>query len=189
MGKPCVVLSVAWLLVGCGSGAGYLDGKVNKHEIAVKESIFIPLPDGEVFVAAADQENLCAIMNGQQRPGKETTFLEVWLVNMSSSAFEPLVTGPYTISRYVSIPGKWSYAIFGWTSECITFAALGPNSGTINVESVGLQQPGGQTAVAVDLTFGDSHLTGHLNATYCALASQAGTACQPPLRALPPAME
>jgi hypothetical protein len=31
----------------------------------------------------------------------------------------------------------------------------------------------------VDLTFGDEHLSGHLDATYCQLADVHGTACQP----------
>ena len=66
-----------------------------------------------------------------------------------------------------------------WTRGCIAFTATGSNGGSITVASVGPAQPGGQTTLSVDLTFGDAKLTGHLTSTYCALASAAGTACQP----------
>lgn len=175
-----VVGWVACLSVGCGSGgAGSLEGKIQGHEIAVKEAIFIPLPDGETFVAAADQEDLCAIMNGQKQPTSEMNLLEVFLMNWNGSSADPPVTGTYVTSRYVSAPGLWSYSLVFWTRGCIAFTAVGPNSGTITVESVGLAQAGGQTKLSVDLTFGDAHLSGHLTATYCALASAQGTACQP----------
>jgi len=175
-----VVTCLACLAGGCGSGAaGSLDGKVQGHEIAVKEAIFIPLPNGETFVAAADQEDLCAIMNGQKQPTSEMNLLEVYLMNWNGSAADPLVTGPYVTSRYINAPGKWSYSLMFWTRGCIAFTAVGPNSGTITLENVGLAQAGGQTQLSVDLTFGDAHLSGHLTATYCALASAQGTACQP----------
>jgi len=174
------VTCLAWLSVGCGSGgAGSIEGKVQGHEIAVKEAIFIPLPDGEVFVAAADQEDLCAIMNGEKRPGSEMNLLEVYLANFNGSSIQPLVTGAYPTSRYLDQPGLWSYSLVFWTRECISFSAVGPNSGTVTVESVGLAEPGAQTNVSLDLKFGDAHLTGHLTATYCFLESQSGTACQP----------
>ena len=42
-----VVAAAAGLLLGCGSSAGSLDGKVQGHEVSVKEAVFIPLGDGE----------------------------------------------------------------------------------------------------------------------------------------------
>jgi len=90
--RSSVVCAVS-LLVGCGSGVGWLDGKVAGNEVSVKEAIFIPLPDGEVYVAAGDQENLCAIMNGQQRPSGSMNALELYLGNWNGSGFQPLVTG------------------------------------------------------------------------------------------------
>jgi len=174
-----VACSVALLASGCGSGAGSLEGKIQGHEIAVKEAIFIPISDGEVFFAAADQENLCAIMNGELAPTHQMNLLEVWLANWNGSSIDPLVTGTYSFSKYLDRPGQWSYPLLFWTSECITFGALAPNSGTVTVESVGLAQAGGETDVSVDLVFGDARMTGHLKATYCAQAAQFGTACQP----------
>jgi len=174
-----VACSVALLGSGCGSGAGSLEGKIQGHEIAVKEAIFIPISDGEVFFAAADQENLCAIMNGELAPTHQMNLLEVWLANWNGSSIDPLVTGTYNFSKYLDRPGQWSYPLLFWTSECITFGALAPNSGTVTVESVGLSQAGGETDVSVDLVFGDARMTGHLKATYCAQAAQFGTACQP----------
>jgi hypothetical protein len=174
-----VACCVVWLAVGCGSAAGSLEGKIQGHEIAVKESIFIPLSDGEVFVAAADQENLCAIMNGEQAPNHEMNLLEVFLANWNGSFVDPLVTGTYTFAKYLDRPGQWAYPLLFWTAECITFGALAPNSGTVTVDSVGLSQPGGQTEVSVDLVFGDARLSGHVKATYCAQSPQFGTACNP----------
>lgn len=174
-----VACSVALLGMGCGSGVGSLDGKIEGHEIAVKEAVFIPVSDGELFLAAADQENLCAIMNGEQAPTHQMNLLEVWLANWDGSAMDPIVTGTYTFSKTLSNAGKWSYPLLFWTSECITFGALAPNSGTVTIESVGLSQAGGETDVSVDLVFGDARMTGHLKATYCAEAAQFGTACQP----------
>jgi len=174
-----VACCVAWLGVGCGSSAGSLEGKIQGHEIAVKEAIFIPLSDGEVFFAAADQENLCAIMNGDQAPTHEMNLLEVWLANWDGSSIDPLVTGTYTFSKTLDRPGQWSYPLLFWTSECITFGALAPNSGTVTVESVGLSQTGGETDVSVDLVFGDSRMSGHLKTTYCFPETPCGTACQP----------
>jgi hypothetical protein len=174
------VTCVAWLSAGCGSGgAGSLDGTIEGHEIAVKEAIFIPLPDGEVFVAAADQENLCGIMNGQQVPSSEMNLLEIFLGNFSGSSFQPLVTGTYRATKTLSGPGQFSYPLMFWTRGCITFSALAPSSGAVTVESVGLAQAGGQTQVSVDLSFAAAHLTGHLTASYCALVRASGTACQP----------
>jgi hypothetical protein len=170
---------MAWLAVGCGSAAGSLEGKIQGHEIAVKESIFIPLSDGEVFIAAADQENLCAIMNGDQAPTHEMNLLEIFLANWDGSSIDPLVTGTYSFAKYLDRPGQWSYPLLFWTRECITFGALAPNSGTVTVESVGLAQQGAETDVSVDLAFGDSRMSGHLKATYCFQESRFGTACQP----------
>jgi hypothetical protein len=174
-----VACSVTLLGIGCGSGVGSLDGKVQGHEIAVKEAIYIPISDGELFIAAADQENLCAIMNGYQAPTHEMNLLEVWLANWDGSAMDPIVTGTYTFSKTLPHAGQWSYPLLFWTAECIGFGALQPNSGTITVESVGLSQAGGETSVSVDLVFGDARMSGHLKATYCAEAAQFGTACQP----------
>lgn len=174
-----VACSVALLGIGCGSGPGNLEGKIRGHEISVKEAIFIPLSDGEVFFAAADQENLCAIMNGDQAPTHQMNLLEFWLVNWNGSSIDPLVTGNYAFAKYLDRAGQWSYPLLFWTSECITFGALAPNSGTITVESVGLAQQGGETNVSVDLVFGDSRMSGHLKATYCFPETPFGTACQP----------
>jgi hypothetical protein len=105
MSRICVVAGVALLVLGCGSGAGSLDGKVRGHEISVKEAVFIPLEDGEVFVGAGDQENLCAILNGQQRPSSQMNLLEVILANWNGSSMQPLVTGSYTIHAPCRAPG------------------------------------------------------------------------------------
>ena len=187
MSRIGVVLVVASLLLGCGSGAGSLDGKVQGHEVAVKEAVFFVLDNGVTLVAAGDQENLCAILNGQQRPSSEMNLLEVGLYNWNGTSLQPLVTGSYTVARTLSTAGLYSYPLLFWTRECITFGALGPNSGSVNVESVGLPQSGAHTVISVDLAFGAAHLSGHLDATYCPLAETTGTACQPQLRSGPPA--
>jgi hypothetical protein len=174
------VACVAWLAIGCGSSdAGSLEGKIQGHEIAVKEAIFLTLTDGEVFIAAADEENLCAIMNGEQAPTHEMTLLEVYLANWNGYIVQPLVTGTYSAARTVVGPGQWSYPLLFWTRECITFGALAPNSGTVTVESVGLPEAGGETQVSVELVFGGSQMSGHLKATYCARAARFGNACNP----------
>ncbi|HUM11565.1 MAG TPA: hypothetical protein VLT82_11490 [Myxococcaceae bacterium] len=185
MSRICVVVGVTSLWLGCGSGAGSLDGKVHGHEVSVKEAVFIQLDSGDVIVAAGDQENLCGVLNGQQRPSHEMNLLEVGLVNWNGSSTQPLVTGSYTVARSITAAGLYAYAILFWTSECLTFGALGTNGGSVTVDSVGLAQAGGHTAISVALTFGDDHLSGHLDATYCPLAAATGTACQPQLRARP----
>jgi hypothetical protein len=169
-------------LLGCGSSAGSLDGKVLGHEVSVKEAVFIPLPNGEIVAAAGDQENLCAILNGQQKPTHEMNLLETYLVNFDGEAFQPLVTGDYKVQRQIQVAGLYSYPIVFWTSECITFGAVGPTGGTIKVESYGGPQQGAHLAISVDLSFAESPMTGHLDAVYCRLADEQGAACYPQLR-------
>ena len=107
-----VVSWIACLSLGCGSGAaGSLDGKIQGHEIAVKEAIYVSLPDGETFVAAADQEDLCAIMNGQKQPTGEMNLLEIYLLNWNGTSAEPLISGTYVMSRSASEPGQWSFPL------------------------------------------------------------------------------
>jgi len=183
MRNVCVVVAAAGLLLGCGSSAGSIDGKVEGHEVSVKEAVFIPLGDGEVLVAAGNQENLCGVLNGQQKPSQEMSLLEVFLGNWNGNAMQPLVTGSYTVSRTATAPGLYSYAVLFWTRECITFGALGPTGGQVNVESYGGPQSGAHTALSVDLRFASEHLSGHLDAVYCPLSRAQGTACQPALRA------
>ncbi len=193
MSRTSVVVAATSVLLGCGSGgAGSLDGKVGGHEVSVKEAVFVPLGDGEVFVAAADQENLCAILNGQQKPSNEMNLLELVLANWNGSSVQPLVTGSYTLvarNAPVSSAGLYSFAILFWTRECLTFGSLGPTSGNATVESVGLPQAGAHTVLSVDLSFAAEHLSGHLDATYCAEAAVFGTACQPQLRGSPSTTE
>lgn len=183
MPNVCVVVAAAGLLLGCGSSAGSLDGKVKGHEVSVKEAVFIPLDDGEVLVVAADQESLCAVLNGQQRPSQEMNLLEVFLANWNGNAMQPPVTGSYTLSTTATTPGLYSYAVLFWTRECITFGALGPTGGQVNVESAGGPLAGAHTVVSVDLRFASDHLSGRIDAVYCAPTRVQGTACQPQLRA------
>jgi hypothetical protein len=176
------------LLVGCGgSAAGWLDGKVAGNEVSVKEAIFTVLPDGEVYVAAGDQENLCAIMTGQQRPSGSMNALELYLGNWNGGGFQPLVTGTYTVTQTLGPPGLVVYPILWWLRECIPYTTLSASRGTVTVESVGLPS-GGQTVVSVDLAFGAERMTGHLNASYCAPVEY-GTACYARLRSSAPTLE
>jgi hypothetical protein len=184
--RSSVVCAVS-LLVGCGSGVGWLDGKVAGNEVSVKEAIYIPLPDGEVYVAAGDQENLCAIMTGQQRPVDQMNALELYLGNWNGNDFQPLVTGTYTVSQTLGPPGLYVYPVLWWLRECIPYTTLSASRGTVNVESVGLPSEG-QTVVSVDLAFGAEKMTGHLNASYCAPV-QYGTACYARLRSSAPTPE
>ena len=177
-------VAAAGLLLGCGSPAGSLDGSVKGHEVAVKEAVFTQLPDGELFIAAANQENLCAILNGDQAPVKELDLLEIHLANWNGAGLDPIVTGTYAyLATYTdgtaADPGRWSYARLFWTNGCDPYVPLAPSSGTVTVESVGLAQPGAQTVISTDLNFGGEHLSGQLKATYCALAAQRGSACGP----------
>jgi len=55
MSRVHEVVAAVGLLLGCGSPAGSLSGSVKGHDVAVKEAFFTRLPDGELFVAAANQ--------------------------------------------------------------------------------------------------------------------------------------
>jgi hypothetical protein len=182
MSRVHEVIAATALLLGCGSPAGSLDGSVKGHEVAVKEALFAQLPDGELFIAAANQENLCAIFNGDQAPVKEMDLLEISLANLNAaSGVDPIVTGPYEyLSTYLTGPviqGHWAYALLFWTAGCDNYVPLSPSSGTVTLESLGALQAGAQTVVSVDLNFGGEHLGGELKATFCALAATRGSAC------------
>lgn len=176
------VVAATGLLLGCGSPAGSLDGSVKGHEVAVKEALFAQAPDGELFIAAANQENLCAILNGDQAPVKEMDLLQISLANFNGAGFDPIATGTYTyLSTYITtgtaVPGLWAYALLFWTNGCDPYVPLSPSSGTVTLESLGAPQAGAQTVVSVDLNFGGEHLGGELKTTFCALAATRGNAC------------
>ena len=177
MGTRCFAVTVALLAAGCGAAAGSLDGKVQGHGISVKEAIFVLLPNGGGYLAAADQENLCAILNHRQAPRGDMNLLEVSLGNWTAMGIGPLVTGTYLVNANVLQPGRWLNARMAWAHDCTVVAALFASSGSVTVES--LAQPGGptQSAFSVDLQFGDDHLSGHLVGSPCAV--QTGTACSP----------
>jgi len=181
MSRVHEVIAATGLLLGCGSPAGSLDGSVKGHEVAVKEALFAQLPDGELFIAAANQENLCAILNGDQAPVKEMDLLEISLANLNSAGVDPIVDGTYEyLATYITGPviqGHWAYAILFWTDGCNPYIPLSPSSGTVTLESLGAPQAGAQTVVSVDLNFGGEHLQGELKATFCTLAATHGNAC------------
>ena len=170
MGTRSVLVCAVSALMACGSKAGWLDGKVAGNEVHVKEAVFIPLPNGELYVAAADQENLCAIVNRQQKPVDEMNALEILLANWDGARPQELVTGSYTATQTASGPGLLAYPLLYWIRDCIVNTQLFPSKGTITLEQIGAAEAGAQTVLSVDLAFGSEHMDGHLNATYCALS-------------------
>lgn len=181
-----VLVAAAALLLGCGSPAGSLDGKVKGHEFSVKEAVFIDLGN-EVLIAAADQENLCGVMVGAAKPGKEMNIFEGFLLNWDGNRAQPLVPGTYPQAKSASAPGLYSSSVVGWTTGCIGWGLVGPTAGKLTVESYGGPGSGSHLIATVDLSFAADRLSGRVDAVSCAFDGVVGLACSPGHLVAPPA--
>ena len=85
------------------------------------------------------------MLNGQQKPSHEMSLLEVFLGQLERERAAAAGHRDYTVSRTATAPGLYSYAVLFWTRECITFGALGPTGGQVNVESYGGPQSPART--------------------------------------------
>jgi hypothetical protein len=175
--RPRVVVVATLALVACGSGAGSLDGKVQGHDISVKEAVFLDFGNNQVLLAAGNEDHVCEVITGYAAAGTGFVVLETLLANWNGTAPDPVLEGTYVQAASFSAPGLYSLTLVQWGDRCIAYGTLGATSGSVRIESFGGLKDGAHLIADVDLKFGEEHLSGRIDAHYCQAPGSRGTAC------------
>ena len=200
-----------WMLLGllacaCGGGnnggspdsgthgSGSFTGSVNGHSLTVRDAVFGDPSSSLIAIIASDQNNLCALLEGNTFPGGTVTVLGVAIINARVPP-SPVVEGTY---NWIDLqgggtlgPALWWDGAFALPTNCNGGGeAWAPNGGTVTVSQMGNTTGKTLKATYTNLTFdgGTGTLNGTVEATFCPGASIAPN-CGKLLLARPPAAQ
>jgi len=168
MFKKLLMAAAVWV-TGC---AGSFDGKVGGESMTVKDSVFLPVKNGDQIVGLSvvmtDQPDTCDLLKANREPkGAKWVQLQLYEVNDAKLLYPD--TGDFSVgSAYVLGNGKHAFGTFHVRDEnCNDKAASADTaSGLIKVTHVEPKKDGMLNATW-DITFGSDAVKGSFNATYC----------------------
>ncbi|HSP19603.1 MAG TPA: hypothetical protein VLQ79_08815 [Myxococcaceae bacterium] len=158
----CAIASL--VLVGCGSSLGSVQG----HDVSASHAAFLSSGTSNTLVlVTGDMGNICEVFTGKARPVGCFTVLETILANWNGTSTDPAVPGIYVQSSASRAAGLVSETLLQWGSGCVAYSTTQPGSGSVRIESFGGFQTGAHLVADFDLKFGDDHVAGRVDATYC----------------------
>jgi hypothetical protein len=174
--RSLIVTSVAVALV-LGSFAGCSSSPDQVQDaglgFTVQEQVFVPFPNGAVWVYLSDRTGLCDVLQVAALP-KSSHILALQMGNKTTGThYLPTIPGTYPLVPFAG-PGLYGDSQIYLFDNLCSLAFNGASSGELVLSAI--DQDAGSFAVGTyDLTFGLARIQGSFDAGFCAPpASDAG---------------
>jgi hypothetical protein len=164
-----LLLAAAVLVTGC---AGSFDGKVGGESMTVKDTVFLPVKNGDsvigVSVVMTDQPDTCDLLKANREP-KASKWVQLQLYEVNDAVFLYPEKGDFSVGSALTLGnGKHAYGTFHVRDENCNDKAASADSKSGLVKVTNLEPKANGTLNSTwDITFGEDQVKGSFNATFC----------------------